>query len=385
MKKLIFFLFLCLPVSAFATPADQYGDSAASCGGGDGTIGNPFCSCAEWAAQGLTLTGPMTFHWTGTDTASCNFTGWTTTITNFPTILGYNLNTADYGTALTVDVPFTVLESAVLKKDAINGDITILRVTGTASSITLHDVLVINGTTLTRDGGFYSVIIGNGGGANIFRNVCIVNPVLNGMTYSISTSSTADFYNISIRGVTANNAVGLEISRDSDVGATYNVKNVVAVGTGTLTEDFNIIAPLFGTYNFSNTVSEDTTAPDAGGQSKTIIWANSTDCDIANTETDLYNQGTDLSGTGFSDDIHGTTRPVDSIWDIGAMEASSVSPTTTTTTTVTTTTAAPTTTTITSTTSTTSGPTTTTSTTTTTTMTLPGGQTGSNLLLMGVE
>lgn len=83
-------------------------------------------------------------------------------------------------------------------------------------------------------------------------------------------------------------------------------------------------ADFYGNIKSSGTdVSGDATSPYVAGRSKTITFesASTGDYTPASTETDLIDQGTNLSSAfGFSADNKGTSRPQGSAWDIGALE-----------------------------------------------------------------
>lgn len=95
-----------------------------------------------------------------------------------------------------------------------------------------------------------------------------------------------------------------------------HLRNNVSVNNGST--DYS------GVFKSSATdISSDNTSPYVAGRSKTITFESASTGDFmpASTETDLIDQGTDLSSTfGFSVDNKGTSRPQGSAWDIGALE-----------------------------------------------------------------
>ena len=85
----------------------------------------------------------------------------------------------------------------------------------------------------------------------------------------------------------------------------------------------------FTAYTHAKNISEDASSPDASYQSKAVAFANeaSHDYRLSSTDTDARDQGDDLSADpsfAFAEDVAGTSRPVNSVWDIGAFEGSVV-------------------------------------------------------------
>lgn len=102
-----------------------------------------------------------------------------------------------------------------------------------------------------------------------------------------------------------------------------NIAQGLAPGYGT--------SSTFATDTHSNNISADTSSPDSTLRSKTVTFVSTTssaeDLHLGNADAVARDAGVSLSGDAqfaFSTDIDGTTRPINSIWDIGADEAAAV-------------------------------------------------------------
>lgn len=91
------------------------------------------------------------------------------------------------------------------------------------------------------------------------------------------------------------------------------------------------ISSSFSTDTHVTNISADTSSPDSALRSKTITFVSITngaeDFHLGNADAIARDAGTDLSADAqfsFNTDIDGTTRPINSIWDIGPDEAAAV-------------------------------------------------------------
>lgn len=83
----------------------------------------------------------------------------------------------------------------------------------------------------------------------------------------------------------------------------------------------------FSAYTTAKNISEDTSSPDASYRSKAVTFADEAGHDyrLSSSDSNARDQGDDLSADSsyaFSTDVAGTSRPVNSVWDIGAWEGS---------------------------------------------------------------
>ncbi len=140
--------------------------------------------------------------------------------------------------------------------------------------------------------------------------------IRNSIVYGATTSSSKGMDVIAGTAVLNNNTVYDCTNGFVRSAGTCTVINSTAIGC---TDGFNGTFDAASDYNLSDIASDapgansiDTTQTDA----QLFNDATVDDFNVADTGSDLYNAGTDLSGT-FTDDIAGTTR---STWDIGAFE-----------------------------------------------------------------
>jgi len=152
---------------------------------------------------------------------------------------------------------------------------------------------------------------------------------LTGATVNVSNSIIQGFFD------TGGQGIGI-----SEADFSLNVYNSVitnnetginqSAGTVTITNCaiFNNTTDVTGTMTVTYTASDDTISGTGNidWDSGSTDWnANFTDYSngdfsIKDTGADIYNAGTDLSGSGVTDDIIGTARPQSTNYDIGAFE-----------------------------------------------------------------
>jgi hypothetical protein len=110
-------------------------------------------------------------------------------------------------------------------------------------------------------------------------------------------------------------------------GVTLNFRNNAMQGT----QIGFAVSNAFGTYNHSGNLTADATSPEVALRSKTVSFVSTTnaaeDLHLANSDTQARDAGVSLLADPtfpFSTDIDGNTRPINSLWDIGADEAAAV-------------------------------------------------------------
>lgn len=148
----------------------------------------------------------------------------------------------------------------------------------------------------------------------------------NNIIYDFITASTGNDQGIRIAGTQAylyNNTVYNCAVGFTRASGTMTAKNNVAQGN---TTDFS------GTCtSCEDNVSEDGTAPGTGSSTSTTVTFSDEANDnflLSTSDTGAKDQGTDYSADAnlpFSVDILNTTRPVNSVWDRGAHEETTVS------------------------------------------------------------
>lgn len=148
----------------------------------------------------------------------------------------------------------------------------------------------------------------------------------NNIIYDFITASTANDHAIRAAGTTAyayNNTVYNCATGYARGGGTFVAKNDIAQAC---TDGFNGTFDAASDDNVSDLASD---APGANSDNSTTVTFVSTASDnfkLDSGDTGAKDKATDLSSDAnlpFSNDILGTTRPVNSIWDRGAHEVSS--------------------------------------------------------------
>jgi hypothetical protein len=318
---------------AFAvTEETQYVNSAAGCGGNDGTSGNPYCSCAEWEAQNRNLVTQdkfLTVEFEGSQTDSCTLADWTTDATRAIVLEGLEIATEEYGATLTITVSNVTVKNAELSR---NGAYTSTRniYIYDATNITIERSIIWAGSSFIADAGTGMVAVTPSAGTYTFRNnimydcarTCLESVSASGITWNVYNNTA----------VNANRSA-FQIQQDG-AGGTTNIKNNICQTVGAGYYCYDLAAT---TLNTGNNISSDATSPDTDYRSKTISFvdAGADNYHLAAGETDAIDAGADLSATGFSNDYDGDSRT--GTWDIGADETGGGGGTTTTTTTSTTT------------------------------------------------
>lgn len=148
------------------------------------------------------------------------------------------------------------------------------------------------------------------GGDLTVKNCTIYDCVGTAIDYSATV--TVDIYNCTLfRSNKGTNGFG---------AATVTVRNTAAMNN--TTADFEDIDTQ--SYN----ISSDSTASGTGSQTLktsysdyfTNVGAGTEDFSVKDSSSVLYNAGTDLSGSGVTEDIIGTARPQAATYDVGAFE-----------------------------------------------------------------
>lgn len=328
MKKLIFLLLLILiPGLALAqTPVTQYVDWSTGCGGNDGTVGNPYCTCVEWEAQNLDLVSlsqvlTVEFIGTGSVSTTCTLAGWTTNSTRSILLNNLNMTSTVYsGGVLNVQVPNVTLREATLIKDGAT-DTTILSVSSAAvANFTLERSIISHAAGYSRDAGLNMVAIGSAVGASVtIRNNIFYDYKHSAgaaLYFGLDVTST---YNINNNTVANSSGVGIQTAVDAGaaIGTTINFyNNISTLNTG---NDYTL-SNGSATFNSDKNISEDTTSPNAAYRSKTITFIDepNNDYHLNTAESDAI----DLADTigSFANDYDNDARPQGSAWDIGADE-----------------------------------------------------------------
>jgi len=141
---------------------------------------------------------------------------------------------------------------------------------------------------------------------------------------SIVNNSIHDFYATQLLGT----AIGYGILVYVDPVKTANVYNntITEIVAATAVQQFTYcyyFYDLGGNLNYSNNISDDSTAPGSNSQTGVSYTEIFLDADIADFRLTLLSvardAGTDRSAD-INDDIIGTVRPVGVTWDIGAFE-----------------------------------------------------------------
>lgn len=316
-------LFLLIPSIAFAQTAEtQYVDWSAGCGGNDGTVGNPYCSCAEWEAQNRNLVTEdkiVTVEFTGTGTGSitCTHDGWTTDATRRTILDGLRISTSDTGAILTISDDYVTLTDFSIDRTTVGG-INVNTIVGNNNGTVLDRGAVFCSGACTRSSGTALVFMQrNTGWVFTMRNTMIYNTPYTAFEIGTNTNMTI---NLEGNTVVNNTGTGLNVFNDGLTGVTINLYNNLATGN---TTDYSIAsAP---TYNHATNISGDATSPDTSGcaggstcRSKTITYISSTDRHLDLGETDAIDIGT-TRGT-YTLDVDGDSRPEGSAYDIGADE-----------------------------------------------------------------
>ncbi len=323
MKKLIVLLALLMSVTSAAyaqTSITQYIDTATGCGGNDGTIGNPYCTCAEWEAQDTDLVSAdqtLTVISTGAGTTGCTIEGWTTDATRRIVLDGPVITTTGYNEpAITIDVANVTLRNARLVRSGSDINIRIFQLTGAAGTSSIIERSSFVATGVTRDSGVACVAVGGLASSNItFRNNVIIDcpgSVTNALEMPLFPTST---YNVNNNTVvnSANKGIVM-IVETTPTGSIVNLNNNLSYNnTGV---DYEII-PGAATLNQLTNLSEDATSPTVAFRSKTITFVDAAakNFRLAAGDTEALNVGTTIAS--FSNDFDGDTRPQGAGWDIG--------------------------------------------------------------------
>lgn len=303
--------------TAFAqTNETQYIDWATGCGGNDGTIGNPYCTCQEWEDQNRNLVSEnvnltVEFSGTGSGSASCTISGWTTDATRRIALNGLEILSTNYGAVVTVGVANVTFNDMSIGKNTAG---TIITIFNSTAAIAVNRSTVYCGSSCTRDSGNY--------GAVFFEGSTIRNSIFYGLHRPVYTSFasvgagivTTYENNTIIGGVTDN----LLFERESgSVDGTLILRNNISQDA---TSSDYVLPGGSVTLTSATNISSDATSPQAGLRNITLTFVDAAGDDyrLAVTDTDAIDAGTTIGS--FSDDIDGTTRPSGSAWDIGAHE-----------------------------------------------------------------
>lgn len=312
--------------------------NTASSAGGDGTSNltsgstraYPTLSAAENALP-ASLTEPYIINCCGTaaDSTSVNFTGVTTSASNYIQVQGntgdsagrhngvystskYRLEVGvDYVHILGVDAAYIRFIGIQVRQTNSStnayGPVNITTTAGASSALLFESCLIRCGTTATNDTDGSCVV--HGGGTCIIRNCviyggynCVVtlwNNSAPNLTIQNSTICKATVYGVYDSGSTSACTNVYSGGNSNDYQTVDSFTTCMSADAATRTGVTNNIA--FTTANFTN------------------VSANTEDLHITSSSA-LKNVGTDLSGT-FTTDIDNETRPTGAnTWDIGADE-----------------------------------------------------------------
>jgi len=271
------------------------------------------------------------------DTTAVTIDGWTTSDTNYIKIYTTQANRHDgvwddtkyrlYGTSGTIvniNESHTIFEGIQVHQNNAGGDAAAIGIETVVTGV-LIDSCIIRGYGWSDYGTNDGIKLGpNSDGSSItIRNSIIYDQRDKGINGGYSENTTLNVYNCTIRGPNCDPRVAIGIKRVKS-NQTLIVKNCAVFNWD---DDFADLAD--GAVDYC--------ASDDGDGDHSVDWNNGA-TDWANVFTDYANgdfhlnnftgsgtiidQGTDLSGEGFSDDIDGQTRDQNGNgWDIGADEA----------------------------------------------------------------
>jgi hypothetical protein len=310
--------------SAYAqTSETQYVDWSTGCGGNDGTIGNPYCSCSEWEGQNRNLVAEnvnLTVEFTGTGTGGvlCNINGWTTDATRRIKLNNLHILSNAYHGGLRINNSYVTVSDFSIKKN------------GGGATLLLDAPGFGGETDITLERGIFEITVNSTGWEGQYfvrvnpacnlRNIIFINnsskPTLSNST---GPGKTWNFENLTIIGGT----FGFDSSVNSTpTGSTLTIRNLLIQNA--TTADYNVSFHT-GTLVTATNLTSDNTSPQAGLRNKTLTFVDAAakNYRLASTDTDAIDAGTTIGS--FSDDLDGTTRPQGSAWDIGAHEYISAS------------------------------------------------------------
>lgn len=197
----------------------------------------------------------------------------------------------------------------------------------TALSVNMFELSATSGTfnrcefyntgTWTSDGGQAMVrrTVGSPGGNIIFANCYFHNAKTTAVEHNTDDEANVLYFNNLFKD---NAGDGLLLQNDSGHAVNSEVKNNISDGNSG--SDFSLSNANLTT---ASNISSDATSPESGLRNITITYHADGAPKLDDAETDAIDAGTDLSAHGVfpvTVDYYGTSRPQNSVFDIGAYE-----------------------------------------------------------------